>query len=143
MRQHKNSQTRTSLLQTLHYTLPHLHRPTTMTLSPSLHHNYHHLPALLASMTKESRVPHFSYLVDHRTLSILSVQGKMALKVNLLSFMSAHSPLKPPFLLLPLSEILTLLPLPSPNLWTLEDRPRLLRQKKRLTFWNISNHLKL
>jgi hypothetical protein len=113
-----------------------------MTPKPSPHHSYHHLPALLASTTKESRVPHLSYLVDHRTLSILSLQGKMTLKVNLPNFPSVHGP-GAPFLLPTLSIILTLPTLPSPSIWTLEDLRRLLRQKKHLTFWNTSSLPKL
>jgi hypothetical protein len=63
----------------------------------------------------------------------------MTLKVDLPNFTSVHGPLKPPFLFLPLSEVLTLLPLPSPTIWTLEDRRRSVRQKQRLTLWNISS----
>jgi hypothetical protein len=113
-----------------------------MTPKPSPHHNYHHLPALLASKTKESRVPHLSYLVDHRTLSILSLQGKMMLKVNLPDFPSVHGP-GAPFLLPPLSIYLARLPLLSPSMWTLEDLQRLPNQKKHLTFWNIQSPPKL
>lgn len=114
-----------------------------MTLKPSPHHNYHHLPALLALTTKESRLPHLSYLVDHQTLSISSLQEKMMLKVNLPNFLSVHGPLGAPFLLPPLSKILALLPLPSSSIWTLEDLRRLLRQKKHLTFWDIMSPPKL
>lgn len=111
----------------------------TMTPKPSPLHNCHHPRALLASTTTGSRVPHFSYPVGHQTLSILSLQGKMTVKVP--NVTSVYSPLEPP--LPPLPEILALLPLPNPSSWTLEDLRRLLKQKKHLTFWNPSSPPKL
>lgn len=113
-----------------------------MTPKPSLYLLHRHLPALLTSTMRERLPPHLNYLVGHRTLLILSLQGKMMPKVNLPNFSSVNGPLRAPFLL-PLSKTLALLPLPSLSIWTLGDLRKLLRQKKHLTLWKISSFQKL